>query len=759
MKTKLHSPVLPSAVGESSIGHVAFVPPSTIRFDILSPKPGGAAYREVSLAEYKLPETPFTSAPIDLSSRPDMVEAIIGAIRSYVARNGYGHRTLHPLRGLIATLAKFFEYLWMQGCYRLSDCTPAHIEQLPAKLAQGGWAAALDVQRRTREFIQRIPPEALHSFVATSKRGHGYHLKKGLAQQIGTNVAGVERVHMREIVLEELSLPVEYRAAPKRLAPSAVAGMSVHGLRRDFDIINQLADSPGTPVLNFVPIARTSRTIKQLGRPGGRTDSIRPPDVGQLLREAFKNIDQVAPPLIQLLNDAHGYLLSECIARGKQINHKTRPKALQSAIERSSLPGLTGLSILPHFKHIAPNLHEISVGQLVRDVMSACFIVIATLNGRRKGEVESPIYGLTDGSLRVLDHQLGVYECNFYIEKTYQDYLPFYVGDATVRAIRVLEALSSQARVFLELADPKRDYVSQLQERKPLFLMPYIKASGAKNGPLWFEFSSAESGASRNFIKAAFNGKGPQIAAHMLRRAYALLFFYRYEDGDLIALKQQLAHFDIEMTRVYVTWGAAKALGVTLEDYGSLTKEQVQALQTEHRDLIQELEKISTERIREFVESILSESRSLTGNFTKLIQRFHQKLGAQVVYRFKKDWEQKEVMTEFLANRGHVVTPFPHGNCVVAPAKRSRAAGCYSRVEGRILRENAAPHVCGSCPYHVLTKSHVELMTQDAREMENKLARMSPDTVIARHSARVLQNLRRWIELHTTRLADNPATK
>lgn len=735
-------------IAVASNSNLMFISPHVIRMKFLVAPPGKKKHLDIDLSKFYLPATETKPCITPFASRPEYVSVIHAAICAYIDRNGYGHKTPKTIRAMVSTLVKFLEYLWLKGCFRLADCTPEHMELLLIPLAEGGWFKALDIEGRARNHLRDMPKEEIRKYLGESKKAldqSSRHLMLAgrLLHELGTNISGLERSGLRRVVFEMSGLPSESDQTIRSLVvPTSTVGMTREGLTRELTHLNWLALGVSVPMLPFVPFNSPHKTANKLGRPKGRTGSLKPQDVGILLKRSFWALDVLGPTLADVLDE---YLkrLKKIADSGQLVPHQSR-SALQNAIEQSDLEAIVGVSVTPTNRL---SEGDTAFGRQIRSVMSAAFLVIAVLNGRRRGEVESPVYGLCEGAMKVVDERLGIYECRFYVEKTIRDYVWFYVGDATARAVRLLERLSVTARAILQVLQPNSSHHGELARLRSLFQIPTIYTRGAGDSPRWFSFGMRGSDTVLNDAM----GSERRVTAHMFRRAYALIFFYRYEDGDLLALKQQLGHFDVEMTRAYVTWAAQKSLGATMADYGRLSATQRLGLAGDARAILSELDAVGKERIREFIEDVLKGGSNVTGGFVKLIQRFHQRWSGRIEYRLKTQMDQIAALTTFVIDRGHSVTPFPHGNCV-ASEKRNSAAGCYSHEQKGLHRENAGPQVCSQCPYHVLGIAHLSSLREDARAREGAMNSVASETVMGQRSRMELDNLKRLIALYDARL-------
>ncbi len=164
----------------------------------------------------------------------------------------------------------------------------------------------------------------------------------------------------------------------------------------------------------------------------------------------------------------------------------------------------------------------------IRLMMAACAILIGFLAGRRGGEVR----GLRSG--RVREPRPGVFEIDFYIEKTIQDLDRVAVPSLAVVAVRTLEAMSLLGRA----ADGGDGW---------LFRMASPTGRTVEFDP---------SGDMRAFVAACGLDAGTlpdDLASHQLRRGFSVTFHYAYRLGTLDALCRQLRHADLRSTTIYVT--------------------------------------------------------------------------------------------------------------------------------------------------------------------------------------------------------------
>ena len=165
--------------------------------------------------------------------------------------------------------------------------------------------------------------------------------------------------------------------------------------------------------------------------------------------------------------------------------------------------------------------------RFVRLTASACFAVIAGLSARRLGEIMDLGAGCTFVDMD------GHHWIRIYIEKTLRRYEQMPVPAAVHQAVECLEEISAEARE--ETGDDSLwQYVCRYK-RRCARLQPSRELNNLS------QFLGGDLHECWNFHP------------HQFRRFFAMLYFWRYEPGDVAALAHHLRHFDLEMTRQYVT--------------------------------------------------------------------------------------------------------------------------------------------------------------------------------------------------------------
>jgi hypothetical protein len=694
-------------------------------------------YYVFHLCETALPPNGLYPVGQRLTDRPDLAGALVCAIDQYIVRSKNSKSRTQRARTVYAVITRFFEYLWINDVVHLRSATKELLADFPRALAMGGWTNVL----RIRERAQKVKREALFEAMGSmDSRGSKEKLKWLLHTNCTGLVYGKKKKEIRNI---DLSTPLNSDSGLRRLAVSSLVDPMIS--------INLLYDI-GQPLgFSFVPFPKPEQLASKVGRPASRTNNINISDCGALLREAMEWIYVRGPNVVSLLAE-----LVDATIEKKKLDRKTLgkvlPHTLQISQPRQALEASLPFKIqsLDITRKSSPNS---SVRTVVACLMSACFVVLASMNARRKDEILHRKYGLRRGDLKVIDPGLGLYEANFYIEKTLCARTPFYVNQVSHDAIRLLEKIEEQYhRLHIELPDSRLGETAD-DERSLFSYRRFSAVYGVGKHRKWYNFAaySNESDA-RQFLKLALGrDRDIEIAAHMFRRMYALIFFYRYENSDLQALSHQLGHFDLQTTLIYLSdpssrpeiESIAHAVGTPVKDRQAAHLEHVKAIDAE-------LLKVGDEKLGEDIHRIVSGER-LSGGYAKYVRRLQSKFTSSVKFETASTEDKADALYFAVKRRGHFPKPMSHGQCMVGKAINSRIARCFSNNDLKIHRENAGPETCSTCPFHLSSMAHLRLLEGEASYLRKSLIVNEP-SLKASQGTRELENLERAIELMRQRL-------
>ncbi|MDP9876551.1 hypothetical protein J2W25_001587 [Variovorax boronicumulans] len=677
-----------------------------------------------------LPATPFLRKGCSIADRPDLCSAIIRSLDALILA-GRESKARHVTGfHLVRTLAKIFEHGWLHGIYSLKDWTPAAFDRLARQLTAGGWYEALQLESRCDEMLKSFSDDERVNLWAIQRYWKNdkviVNLSRKVMPLLGTNARHWEVLRLRRYLA---SICSDISPEIGRLASEKISFGEI-GSRQCLQQFMQSANHLVIPKigLSFVPFPVPAASLRTYGwEKKGRTRSIGPAELAIILSRAQWWIYSVGPILIAALErlmrqrDVFGgdqRRVSRCIIESPEI-------AKLEAMLGQKIRTATGAGVRD----------GVPLKAVTEAYLLAAMTLVAALNARRRNEVVHPLLGLQTFSLKTVNDQLGIYLCDFYIEKSVRRRLPFYVGRTTKDVITALGQLSEISRRIVgegaEISSPAA---------QSLFSIPVISA---KNGREFHWLGSNASIRVNNHVLEPVGGG--RITAHMFRRAYALLFHYRYEHGTLQALCQQLGHQTIEMTRTYITDTPAIAIDSTgAALYARTTDQERRALDVEKNLLDQEINNVAKEKLYEFIACVVRREDDTSGGYGRLVQRFHQALCGTLSYCQQSLQDQAKRLSEALFHRGHLPLPMRHGTCMAGGITQRSQGHCHSEVTGVLEKSNASAEVCGRCPYHLVTAQHVENLKQELQEMEQLL--QSTDTLTLQrralgHSANALRSM------------------
>lgn len=308
---------------------------------------------------------------------------------------------------------------------------------------------------------------------------------------------------------------------------------------------------------------------------------------------------------------------------------------------------------------------------VVRYLASACFTVIASLTARRKEEIFDLGYQCIDE-----ERGDGAYWLTIYIEKTSQRYDLCPVPVLVKKAINVLEKLSEKARE-LSGNDSLWQYVSREGE------VVKLNDQQVRNSLQDFYTSFVSEDSSHEW----------QFSFHQFRRMFALLYYYRFEGAYIGALSHHLRHFNIEMTKRYIT----------------------------DEKFMKEMKEIGEGWTASFLRRVASGKATIGGKSGDKIKR---KLSDWLThFRGKVDVVERERVVEklmrYMKRVGAEFTQQVWGTICVCPKKTTlRKHSNCANDKGEPNIEKGSVETCGGCPFAAYTDRFSDAISDDIKARE-----------------------------------------
>lgn len=362
-------------------------------------------------------------------------------------------------------------------------------------------------------------------------------------------------------------------------------------------------------------------------------------------------------------------------------------------------------------KYVADYVVSSRSGQDESMVVTACWIVIAAFTGRRKEEIAELEDDCVEGNT------LSGWYVQFYINKTLQHRDAIPVPHLVVKAVEVLKILSAETRkrfgrkeIFLKTS---KDGQSAVGSFSPQGLDRFAKSQGVS-------------------LPVAAKGDGDEMwhwHPHQFRRFFATLYFYRFEGATLEVLSHHLRHFNIEMTRRYVTRDpemAAIWLNTEWGYQGWIARQMVANWRSVTGSLANELQEAALERADFFRRKLTIVSPDSLASSLALIMR----------------------------ERDLVLTPKPWILCSCPVSKAAAAIAACQREAGQPADavgpdfSYAGEEVCAGCPHGMKVNRSLKALGAKLEDVEAfKAFEPGVGTVIAALQESRAFNIRRIISI------------
>lgn len=714
------------------------------------------ASESINIFELLLPPSPINDAPISLLSRIDLCILLIAVVDQYLLSTRPSKSRFSVARHNIKNCAKLFEYMWLHGFYRPGDMPREAWEDLAEKLSSGGWEHALEIPKRTAILISKI--ENLNLLYGNFRKSAKYrNVSENFNKYLGSNIRYFKCVssmlsQAAESDVVRISGDIDrYETINLEKTKASVLSTFLVSLNR-----LMIPNIEGAP--SIVPFPGAYSFSMRKGLQGDRTANLTPDAAAKLLVYSFDWVINKGAPVVDLLEDISESLLAtieqktSVVGGGVPLRKiaEQKLKILSSSEKIAAVEKIVGKRVLTFHASRKSNINDASLLDLINQLASSCFVIIAFLNARRKDEIRHPVIGLHAKSLQIVDESLQLYRCEFYIEKTMRDYDTFWVTEISKRAINIMERIASVAWRWSEVVGGRPP--PEGRDRK-LFVVPLFSQTG--RGYRHFDFVATKSEI-KTFLADALQGvdESANITPHMLRRGYGLIYHYRYENSSLAALGRKYRHVDLIMPLHYVTNGLELAVGGHAAAIWSAPQRTIlEARREQEKNMLESINSVGREKLESFVEDVISGEKRFGGGFAKIVHRFNRFFAQQIDYGQLNKKLKTKALTETLLSRGHIPHPYPHATCMAGQARNG--AACAKN--GTLAREIAGPVVCGGCKYSSITAQHITFMEEEVERLSSESDLLS-GTLRGLQLSKDLQNIKRIISLQRARLeASNDA--
>ena len=554
------------------------------------------------------------------------------------------------VRGLLA----FFYWLNGRSIRSLADVAPDHIALFTKECEFGRDWIARGPHRLIR-FVQRQIAERRALPLAKDNRLDLARIREQakLGWPVSSNCAACAKIARW---LEAHSLKMDTEKAPEALIAEhgwRPKRQTIHNIHRSLLPIEELwrwREQFSMSVLSFNPFPEgASVNAARMGVEPQRHPTVPPAIAFPYLRGALRWVVEYAP-----------------------VIREARAKECSAAVLEERLARVGSKIELTDAKQ-ARNTKKVTPDGLTRLTAAACFAVIAGLSARRLSEIADLGAGCS-----CVDND-GRHWLRIYIAKTMQECDQIPIPAAVHEAVRCMETISEDARkstgtdAIWQFRAIQGNMVIRLRPQQELNNL--TRHLDTEVSPDW------------------------KFSAHQLRRFFAMLYFWRYEKGDVAGLAHHLRHLDLEMTRRYVSDNQFGKIWTDVEDEwrGDFLRAVVEGSKA--------IGGAAGERIKEKIEK-------MRRRYRKDVDVVARKRVVAKLLRLAKKWG--------VAGKLHV-----WGTICVCPQRASarfaKHAKCKGSGETGPVFSQATEDTCACCPFAVHTE-HFKGAAEDALSARTALA-------------------------------------
>lgn len=431
------------------------------------------------------------------------------------------------------------------------------------------------------------------------------------------------------------------------------------------------------------PDERIVRVAEKLGVESGRTKTVPIYQAMFLIDRSIRWVLDYSESILGIIKQA------DLIAQHHRhvLRYREKSKEIKNLLAAAHLPIGPGQP-WPISPAIFPDTKtDFAIVSSLRALFASCFIVIAAFTARRQKEITSSRAKTDKNELCTTSDEFGHW-IELWIEKTTRGWDKTPCPEVVVRAVEVLLTLSESARTITG--------TPQLFQYKLL---------GRQKTATFRVMKGLREFIGRIDVPPLPNGSKWQFSPHQFRRFFAIMYVWRYECGDLLALSHQLRHYNLDMTRRYVTEPTQ----------GKIFRE----VQTEHSVFI--LKEVALGR------------RDAGGPFGERFKKVAKRIRSQMISTVHVFTEEKfaKQIERLILRSGKLLKGFPWGYCTCGSSQRDLSqAKCVETGSRSVSRgpdeSKATLRTCASCPHHLTHEgfhpyvtSQIELHEKAAKDKKN----------------------------------------
>ncbi|MCW9059420.1 MAG: hypothetical protein OQL11_11155 [Gammaproteobacteria bacterium] len=658
------------------------------------------------------PLGPFTK-PVNITEFPHWIDLLKLGINDALHRHKSSRRDRVSQR--ITHLSRFMAWCVVNGVYEFGTLTKEDFEEYAVGLARDGLYRMLNVEDRLLSLSLKAKNNpAIAKYLIEEHQKGVPSIRIGRLNELTgllfsrNIVPGYFHNSMAEIAG---SIPIKGQEVNKY-----PMGASYQLLKTHLSPLNWLYALPdGTDKPTCIPYNKVNQLAESLskGKMSIRTKNLSLQDVVKLLNTGLSFVYEYSPIIIRTAEAARNFC-NKNPTKQQNVRNQECVKAIYADLAKriaAPFPSISGITQRgKKLKDDPEYIQNPSLMELIQTLQTACMVIIGINHGRRKQEIlgeRSLPYGIYRGC--VIEENSGI-ECrkiDLYVEKTLKDWSTFLCNRLVSDCVNVLEKIND----CFYLSDEERpnyQFGDGVSRREKLFRFRSITPDSLASDRAWCSYDYFNH--SDLFMRlSGVDHQSVDHKTHVFRRIFAMIYYHRYDNPQLISLKHHLRHISVLMTRVYVTDPAVREQAESVE----------MLYQQEHNDFDTEFNGIGKEYLTEKIQDILSEHPT-GGGFSKTVFRLYKHLLRRAEFRKMDESDQAKTISNELEDKGYLPSVDMHGVCTLSPSSKQKKASCYSDKHGVACVESACLKTCMNCPFHFDNTNYLAVLKEEASELSDK---------------------------------------
>lgn len=703
----------------------------------------------IKLDQYYIPVDSTSPKLKRLSDEDTYVDTALALCDGVIRRSRNGLPPKKALQKVVANYWNTMLFLRSKGVYSLKNASRDDITDLCKEFSKGGWASALEVERKVSLIIEEFTAENIgDSIIIYGKAPKLRRMIDGLKSRFWRSRIGLKSATLlnsrTKQAFEEKAKLFGYSFTERwnsrfELEPTVPTENSYRNL---LSFLNNLYNLPQhLDKLTFLPFDQVAYwSNKYALRTAGRTENLDVEAAAHILGKALDWIYDYGERLVSTLE--------HCWRVFPDVPSKDRAHFLENSNLFEELAKDLGITTpnawnLGRHPYSKPKICQ-PVDELIGATQGACAVAIAGFNARRSSEVCDDEIGLREIDF-LLDEEFDVHKVNFYIEKSYQDRHWFYVNKATSDAIKLL----------IRLKNASRPFHAEHSQNGSLFRANNWTKKGPSDKSTIFAFSRSKDQVKSmaSFLRFLDDEYVDiDLKSHMWRRFFSLIYIYRYDHSTLQSLSQHLRHLTIHRTTVYVTDPSARSETERISEKVQNIKQNrimdLQLLNSLYRDneeLNNAIQAVKNEKFSETIHSIIGTNRH-SGGFPRLVRKLYKSFSKNMNFSALDETEKGRAISTALISRGYTSDPMLHGQCN-APANDQSSIGRCS-IDGRLKKERASPAFCQNCMFHSKSDQFIKNLVYEISVLDEDIASKSIPNHIRSEAIEARNSLMAVIDIH-----------